>query len=314
MSVQVADAPLATLPPPSASPTASPAASPAASPTACLLAPPAKRPREALSWERGGRSVRFSHIDIRMHGVEMWGGGGVPVDDGPPLGLSWHVEGERRVGLDEYETQRLTLRRPKETYCSIGSVKPRERTQILLLHGSTPRQINTIKKEIAKLNRERWQASEILFNDSWLFSTTEFHEAPDILAVIGQTESDGVEVGANCWSRPAELAAALAAALQAEAADLFSESEEHLDWACIAGLLQGLRRNIVFLVDYSTEPLAMLLIGRFVACVHTAHVAAQVSRGGWCRISVVLRGYQLTHIVASWENDETDEFCVAALD
>ena len=81
----------------------------------------------------------------------------MPGDDGPPLGLSWHVEGERRVEMDEYETQRLSSRRPKETYCSVGCVEPQVRAQILLHSGSTHRQINSIKKEVAKLNRERWQ-------------------------------------------------------------------------------------------------------------------------------------------------------------
>ena len=150
MSLEVADPPL--------SPPLSPLSLQPSSP---VRVRPAKRPREAASGGgargRENRSVRFSHIDIRMHGVEMWGGGGVPGDDGPPLGLSWHVEGERRVDLEEYEMQRLSSRRPKETYCTVGCVEPQERTQILMHHGSTPRQINTIKKEVAKLNRERWQ-------------------------------------------------------------------------------------------------------------------------------------------------------------
>jgi lauroyl/myristoyl acyltransferase len=30
----------------------------------------------------------------------MWGGGGVPADDGPPLGLGWGVKEEREVDID----------------------------------------------------------------------------------------------------------------------------------------------------------------------------------------------------------------------
>ena len=43
------------------------------------------------SAERRNVSVRFSHVAIRTHRMELWGGGGVPADDGPPLGLSGDV-------------------------------------------------------------------------------------------------------------------------------------------------------------------------------------------------------------------------------
>ena len=125
-----------------------------------------KRAREgqavdSVGGSRSGRSVRFSHIDIRLHGIEIWGGGGVPGDDGPPLGLGWSVEGERRVELDDFEVERLRSRTPKDAYCTSGCVDPSMRAQILLRCGSTPRQINTIKREVAKLNRERWQVRRV---------------------------------------------------------------------------------------------------------------------------------------------------------
>lgn len=133
------------------------------------------------------------------------------------------------------------------------------RTQILLHHGNTHRQINSIKKEVAKLNRERWQvrqdlaelhvfihhvdvrdflaesegrmcffqASEILFNDSWLFSAVSCSECADILAVIGQTESEGFELSADSWSHPVELANALAAVLQACEPHICTTASKH---------------------------------------------------------------------------------------
>jgi hypothetical protein len=57
----------------------------------------------------------------------------------------------------------------------------------------------------------------------------------------------------------------------------------------------------------------MQRIGRFVACVHTAHVAAQVTKLSRCSLSVVLIGFQAAYIGADWSDDEADEFCVAAL-
>lgn len=94
-------------------------------------------------------------------------------------------------------------------------------------------------------------------------------------------------------------------AVEVDASNLLSD--DHIDWARLSGLLQAcppictcsllayaallaitprplhlskeLRRHVVFLIDCaSSEPLALQLIGRFVACVHTAHVAAQVSQ------------------------------------
>ena len=139
---------------------------PPPSPVAAVRTPARKRPRDEVdsagrdSGEiRSARSVRFSHIDIRMHGTEIWGGGGVPADDGPPLGLSWSIESERRVELEDFEEERLRSRTPKDAYCVSGCVAPSQRMQMLLRSGSTHRQINSVKKEVAKLNRDRWQVS-----------------------------------------------------------------------------------------------------------------------------------------------------------
>jgi len=62
--------------------------------------------------------------------MELWGGGGVPADEGPPLGLSWEVMGERHVCLDEYEGEREQERTPKDSYCSVGCVEPSKRAEI----------------------------------------------------------------------------------------------------------------------------------------------------------------------------------------
>ena len=100
--------------------------------------------------------------------------------------------------------------------------------------------------------------------------------------------------------------------LQVGLTDLIDD--EQIDWARLTGLLQGVQRQLVFLIDCAAaDVLAMQLVGRFVACVHQAHVAAQVTPGWGYRHSVVLRGYQYTQIGADWSDDETDEFCVAAL-
>ena len=49
--------------------------------------------------------------------MEIWGGGGVPADDGPPLGLSWNLQSTRHVNIDEFEDERELSRTPKDSYC-----------------------------------------------------------------------------------------------------------------------------------------------------------------------------------------------------
>ena len=101
--------------------------------------------------------VRFGNVQIRTHTMEIWGGGGVPADDGPPLGLGWDVQGERSVEIDDFEVERKDHRTPKDSYCMLGCVEPGTRQQMLLGSGSTLKQIKSVTKQVAQLNHERWK-------------------------------------------------------------------------------------------------------------------------------------------------------------
>lgn len=81
--------------------------------------------------------VNFSHVSIRSHQLELWGGGGVPGDGGAPLGLGWTVMNERRVPIDEFEKSRAGARRPKEV-CTLAD----QASPYLARHSATrsPRQ------------------------------------------------------------------------------------------------------------------------------------------------------------------------------
>ena len=54
----------------------------------------------------------------------------------------------------------------------------------------------------------------LLFNDSWLFSAVQTTECTDIHAMIGQPESEAVELAAESWAHPVALGKRLAEALQ----------------------------------------------------------------------------------------------------
>ena len=84
--------------------------------------------------------------------MEIWGGGGVPADDGPPLGLSWELMGTRHVNIDEFEHERVQSRTPKDSYCVEGCMEPNLRRQMLLAAGSTHKQIKAATRVVAQIN------------------------------------------------------------------------------------------------------------------------------------------------------------------
>lgn len=255
--------------------------------------------------------VRFSHVDVRIHCTELWGGGGVPSDEGPPLGLSWDVEGERRVRLEDFELERHHVRTPKDTYCTVGCVAPHQRTEMLLVSGTSPRQIKAVKRAVAQVNLNRWKTSAVLFNDAWLFSAAAHTEPSDVIAMLGCDKGcEPVELNVADWNTPSDLADALSVHL---GDDLMYEGR--LDWAKLADALQGVGLQLAFVVDCTAAThFGLLLLGRLVGCIHTAHVAAHVATSRRGDLSVVLLGYDSACIGADWSDDEPDEFDVTLLE
>ena len=119
--------------------------------------PPSPGSNCAGTPSRNGSRVRFSHVQVRQYEREVWGGGGVPADDGPPLGLSWDVANERSVELNEYEDERRSSRMSKDVYAMEGCVDSNQRRQLLLGAGSTQKQIKQAIKQVVQLNADRWK-------------------------------------------------------------------------------------------------------------------------------------------------------------
>ena len=103
------------------------------------------------------RRVSFSHVRVREHAIDVGGGGGVPSDDGPPLGLGWDIKGEHTTAIDDYEDERERERTPKDSYCMEGCVEPEQRKRMLLGSGSTLKQIKAATKAVVQLNHDRWK-------------------------------------------------------------------------------------------------------------------------------------------------------------
>merc|ERR1719478_777601 len=153
--------------------------------------------------------------------MEVWGGGGVPADDGPPLGLGWDIKGEHSTSIDEYEDERAHEgRTPKDSYCMEGCVEPDQRRRMLLSAGSTMKQIKAAQKAVAQLNQDRWKASELLFGDAWLFRAPRNTDTVELLAMLGQPDTRGAELCVANWDCPEACARELAVPLRCSPATL----------------------------------------------------------------------------------------------
>jgi hypothetical protein len=102
-----------------------------------------------------------------------------------------------RIARAQFEEERERERTPKDSYCMSGSVEPRRRAAMLLRCGSTLKQIRSVKQAVAKLNRQRWQASSMIFNGAWLFSAPAGADTGDILSMLGQPDGELLELDMN---------------------------------------------------------------------------------------------------------------------
>uniref|UniRef100_A0A7S2CKB8 Uncharacterized protein n=1 Tax=Haptolina brevifila TaxID=156173 RepID=A0A7S2CKB8_9EUKA len=290
-----------------------------AGPSAALQAAPsaAAAPRTRVS---------FGSVRVRTHDVEIWGGGGVPADDGPPLGLGWNVQGEEIFALDAFESERKGSRITKDSYCMLGCVEPGTRERMLLGAGSTLKQIKAVTKQVEQLNQERWRASEILFRDVWLFRAPRHADAMEVLAMLGQPDGYSCELSTSNWHSAEacarELAPTLGVAVEAllsgpasaEDAEEGEGGDEDIVWSAACDAMQNLSEQVVLLIRCDeVYSLGLELLGRLVGCVANAHVAAQVMHAQRGNVSVVLHGWADDKIEADWSDDEPDEFCISPL-
>jgi len=278
------------------------------------------RKRKATEVRTPQSRVRFSHVTIRTHSMELWGGGGVPADEGPPLGLSWEVMGERHVCLDEYEGEREQERTPKDSYCSVGCVEPSKRAEILRRCGSTAKQMRTVKQAVARLNKQRWQATSMLFNDAWLFSVPASTDPGDVLPMIGHHEAESFVLDSADWTSLAAFAKAfesLVAPSELFAPDLDLDSLATFDWARLCDALQVCaNRQMVLIIDCAAvqpdAPQADLprhLLGRLIGTAAQALVSLQVlaepPRGS---LLVVLQGWSEPHVFAESDDGGAEQY------
>jgi len=297
-----------------------------------LAATPRKRARDSEAGPSDGSSgrpagsaprsrVSFGSVRVRTHDVEIWGGGGVPADDGPPLGLGWNVQREETFAIDAFESERKATRITKDSYCMLGCVEPDARERMLLGAGSTLKQIKQVTKQVEQLNQERWKASELVFGDAWLFRAPRHADATEVLAMLGQPEGHGCELSTSHWDSDEACARELAPALGVTVEALLSapsddgeEAGEDMVWSAACEAMQNLGEQVVLLIGCDqTYPCGLELLGRLVGCVANAHIASQVMQAQRGNVTIVLHGWADDKIEADWSDEEPDEFCISPL-
>ena len=223
---------------------------------------PTSRKRRRADAPSERRGVAFSHVAVRSHRRELWGGGGVPGDDGPPLGLSWHVLAEDSFPLDAYEGEReRNGRTPKDQYCFTGSVQPEARRRMLQRCGSTEKEMRTATRGVSKLNRERIESSAMLMGNAWLFASSMEHDTEETLSMLGMPDAYGVRLCARDWHDAASFAKALARPLNLAPERLLHRNGKGggVAWPEVQRALQGwmARGHTALLVDCDAPPSAL---------------------------------------------------------
>ena len=110
----------------------------------------------------------------------------------------------------------------------VGCVEAQKRQEMLVASGCTPKQIKAVTKQVAQLNQDRWQASELLFGDAWLFRAPRHSDNGELLAMLGQPECHGSELSAANWHSAEACARELAQSLRVQVETLYSPSSSEV--------------------------------------------------------------------------------------
>merc|ERR1712166_115274 len=122
-----------------------------------------------------GRAQQASPMQLRRGGDQRvqyhaGGGGGIPSEGGPPLGLGWDVVNQSHTSLADFELTRIGVRSPREVYMSEGFLSARQRSRILKQVGHTKKEIKKATRKVEELVTARWELNTVRA-DNWLFDT-----------------------------------------------------------------------------------------------------------------------------------------------
>ena len=119
-----------------------------------------------------------------------------------------------------------------EAHLPVPRLEASRRCELLIGAGSSLKQIRAVKQAVARLNRQRWQASALLFRDAWLFSAPSGTDPLDVLCVLGTPNAEPLLLTAGAWRSAAAFAESLRPILPPETLLTLDADEGYLsiDW------------------------------------------------------------------------------------
>jgi len=164
-------------------------------PDSCFPATPERRQK---------RTCSFGEVEVREYSILLAGGGGVPSEGGPPLGLGWDVVDNTKTSLAAYEQTRIGIRSPREVYMSEGYISAKKRSRILKEVGYTSKQIKRAARQVQQTMLARWELNTVKA-DNWLFDTSTPDAAAEVASDLG-FESNEVQIfDATRWHQKAAI-------------------------------------------------------------------------------------------------------------
>eukprot|EP00741_Cyanophora_paradoxa_P007744 tig00001206_g7492.t1 len=108
----------------------------------------------------GAKQTRFGQVEIREYRRTLSGGGGVPDDTGPSVGLDWEWENESVHQLSPFERARQITRVTREEYMNRGFMPADERRRILLENGHKSTALEREIRDLHDLKIKRQESVE----------------------------------------------------------------------------------------------------------------------------------------------------------
>jgi len=276
-----------------------------------------KRKRHDTS---GGHNKRhrcsFGEVEIREYNIMLGGGGGIPSEGGPPLGLGWDVVNQSHTSLADFELTRIGVRSPREVYMSEGFLSARQRSRILKQVGHTKKEIKKATRKVEELVTARWELNTVRA-DNWLFDTQSAESALEVASDLGFERSETKIIDGINWHHKAAILSDICKLSSQAAAS--SQIWREVRTAARKWFL----KDCAFVLKcpprcgHKSANKARSRIARFVDCLASTwqDIQEEETTSHVGSLAVILHGWDDPRMDVSWKNKiggfyEIEELCI----
>lgn len=278
---------------------------------------PLKRKRSRSPETTPSRRCSFGQVQVREYDIVLAGGGGVPSEGGPPLGLGWQVVNQSQTSLANFEQARIGVRSPREVYMSEGFLSARQRSRILKQVGHSKKEIKKAAKRVEEVQLARWELNTVQA-DNWLFDTQSVDSAMEVASDLGFERSEARVLDGMQWHQKASL-------LREIAKHSNETQESSLVWKEVRVAAQGwFQKDCAFIIRCPPQTpsrkhsvKARSRISRFVDCLASTWQEIQDKGKGEQvgSLAVILCGWDDHQMAVEWKNRsgghyEVEELCI----